>query len=224
MKCQTCGKENETTNTFCTDCGNSLMSDNPTKIYEIITRVGNFILFIPLYIALSIFLLALFETLILAVAASFMFTFGGLVTNVDIENIFIGGMETALLVFWITAVVFIIFNIIMGILMYKKNKHKIYIGKYKSVKKVTYVLLAFFLGIYGVHRFVIGDKKGGVIRLIITLGVPFIAAFFSTIFDNSVIISFYLVIICMMISQSLALSDFVIGLSKVSNENKRISI
>lgn len=35
--------------------------------------------------------------------------------------------------------------------------------------KLTATLLCFFLGAYGAHRFYIGDKKGGWIRLIVTI-------------------------------------------------------
>lgn len=218
-QCKMCGRENEISNAFCVACGKPLNSNNPNKTQEIIVQVGNFILSIPFYISLLLFGWLLIGSFIMALGAS-----AG--SDVNVEEIFNVGLGTILLIFGITSLVFIAFNIIMGKLMYKRNKEKQYIGKYKMVKKVTYVLLAYFLGQYGVHRFVIGDNKGGAIRLIVTLGVPFLIQFWSGLFSGSIIttISFYITIICMMFSYSLSISDFVIGLSKVSNENKMISI
>ena len=43
--------------------------------------------------------------------------------------------------------------------------------------KLTATLLCFFLGVYGAHRFYIGDKKGGWIRLIVTIVTCFCAGF-----------------------------------------------
>lgn len=219
MKCKFCEKMNDPTNVFCVSCGKPIMSDNPTKTQEIVVKVGNFILSIPFYISLLLFGVVLFGTFILALSASK----GALV---DVEKFFSVGMETIFLIFVITILISIVFNVAMGMFMYKKNKNKIYIGKYKMVRKITYVLLASFLGIYGVHRFVIGDNKGGAIRLIVTFGVPFTIRFLSGVFSSNIMttISFYLTMICMMFSYSLSLSDFVIGLSKVSNENRMISI
>lgn len=225
MKCQICKKENEATNTFCTSCGNKILNENnyinPAKKQEIVLKIVNFILIIicsiPIfrigYVLLSTFMLGLGS----AMSGS---------SNVDITSYFKDGIITSLLFSFCSSIIYLVFNIIMGISMNKKNKNNIYIGKYKPVKKLTYVLLAWFLGIFGIHKFVIGDKKGGIIRLIIALGVPLFTTIISEVFSVSTttIISFYVTSLCVMLSYSLSISDFVIGLSKVSDNNKMIYI
>ena len=215
-QCQICGKENSN-NMFCTECGNKLMVSRPkpTKVHEIILRIGNFLLSIPLYISILMFAYVLFGTLMLGIGSATG-------SDVDYEKFFIEGTGKALLWLFIAGIGILIFNIILGILMYKKNKNTVFVGKYKKIKKVTYALLTWFLGIYGIHRFVVKDIKGGVIRLIITIGIPFVAAILSEIGIG--VFSFYLVGIGMIIEYSTVISDFVIGLSKVSNENKMILV
>ena len=42
--------------------------------------------------------------------------------------------------------------------------------------RTAYILLAVFLGAYGIHNFFAGDKKGGLIKLLVTFLTCFIAA------------------------------------------------
>jgi len=43
-------------------------------------------------------------------------------------------------------------------------------------RRTAYVLLAVFLGAYGVHNFYAGDKKAGLIKLLVSLLTCFIGA------------------------------------------------
>lgn len=186
---------------------------------EIVLKIVNFILaiicsipiFMIVYVLLSTFLLGLGS------ATSGFYDF-------DINSYFKNGIVASTITFCITSIICLVFNVVMGISMNRKNKNNIYIGKYKPVKKVTYVLLAWFLGIFGIHKFIIGDKKGGIIRLIISLGIPSFITILSTLFSDGIItiLSFYVNLLCIMLSYSLSISDFVIGLSRASNENKMI--
>lgn len=123
----------------------------------------------------------------------------------------------------ISLIILVVFNIVMGILMNRKNKNNVYIGIYKPISKITYVLITCFFGYFGVHRFMIGDKKGGITRLIITLVIPF---FLATVMSKTISAGIFIIVLswCLLLSRSLVLSDIVIGLSKVSNENKKISL
>lgn len=214
MKCLQCGTENNN-NMFCTECGNRLMvsTPKPTKVHEIILRIGNFLLSIPLYISILMFAYVLLGTVILGIGSATG-------SDVDYEKFFIDGTGEALLWLFVAGIGILILNITVGILMYKKNKNTVFIGKYKKIKKVTYALLTCFLGIYGIHRFAIKDTKGGVIRLAITIGIPFVAAILSEIGPG--VVWFYLVAIGMIISYSLVISDFTIGLSRIPEEDKKI--
>ena len=214
MKCLQCGTENNN-NMFCTECGNKLVVSTPksTKVHEIILRIGNFLLSIPLYISILMFAYVLLGTLMLGIGSATG-------SDVDYEKFFIDGTGEALLWLFVAGIGILILNITVGILMYKKNKNTVFVGKYKKIKKVTYALLTWFLGIYGVHRFVIKDTTGGVIRLVITIGIPFISAILSEI--GMGVFSFYLVAIGMIIEYSMVISDFTIGLSRVADEDKKI--
>lgn len=218
-QCKTCGRENEATNNFCVACGKSLNLINPNKKQEIIVYVVNFILLILVYKLLFAFALVVALKLFLSLGLYQSSTYS------SFWQYFFDGLGPVFLIYGILMLVFITFNIIMGKKMYKRNKEKRYAGKYKKIRKITYAFLTFFLGQYGVHRFVIGDIKGGIIRLIIAL-TEFCMYFNSLSYILSHTTNTYSIIayICYIISHSWAISDFVIGLSKVSNENELISI
>ena len=42
-------------------------------------------------------------------------------------------------------------------------------GDYKGYSKTTLALLAFFLGAYGVHNFVLGEAKKGIMKIVFTV-------------------------------------------------------
>lgn len=189
----------------------SLNKNDPNKIQHIILKVVNLFLLIPLQILFISFVTTIFFTFFAVLGAS-------TADDINVKEYLyeIGGI--LILIPTIVFLIIVTFNILMGIYMYKRNKNNKYVGKYKRVKKIIYVLFACFLGIFGIHRFIIGDNKGGIIRLIIILIIPIIFSYFFSDY-----ISFIIAIECIMISYSLSFSDFVIGLSKVSDENKEIS-
>lgn len=232
MICKNCNNNLKENSNFCSECGKEVFyenqsdqivqekmsfSPNPTKTHELVIKIVNCLLLIPYYISILGFGILIFTTLIVGLGAA---------AGIDVApNAFFDmGAIQIITLFLITTVVILTFNITMGIIMHKKNKQFPYISSFKPIKKVTYVLLAYFFGIYGIHRFVIGDSKSGFIRLGITIGGTFIPSFISGLFNEAIVIGYGITFICIVISHGLSLSDFVIGLSKVSNENKMISV
>ena len=71
----------------------------------------------------------------------------------------------------------------------------------KKVSKVAYALLAFFLGVFGIHKFYAGHVLAGIIYLVLTLFV--VTSFISGI---------------------LSLVDFIVGLCNDSDENGLIEV
>lgn len=181
-----------------------MQQNNPNKILEIILKIGDSYLIIP-FVILTL-------RITLKIALDYIDDeYNLLNTNISLSNLLVS--------FIFIVMIILSFNIIIGIIMRKNNKRYQPQGKYKA-KKITYLLLAYFLGIYGVHKFVSGDKLGGSIRLILTLGASIIIAPIATIFFR--IPSTYITTLCIIISYGLAISDFVIGLAKISDENKEI--
>lgn len=216
MICKNCGKENNMINEFCDGCGVKLhkQETNPTKVYEIIVKVVNCILVIPFCLSIFLVLYLFLSTFLIGLGAA---TSG---SDIDINNYFNSGIGAILTLITVSFAVMLVFNIIMGVIMRRKNKENISVSNFKKVKKITYVLLAYFLGTYGIHRFIIGDNKGGVTRLIINIGGPIFISFIHSIFPWA----FFLILVPMIIGNGLNISDFVIGLSKVSDENKMIEL
>lgn len=203
------------------DLSNELVSlKNPTKIHEIIVKIVNLILILPFFISI------LFVIIFLLIAL-FSFVFFPGITISGLLKMFKYGKLEALLFVSISLIGTIVFNVVMCKLMVKKNKIIPYKGKYKKIKKKSYVEYAFFLGIFGIHRFKIEDKKGGIIRLVTTCIFLLMILFLNNIFAfNETLWSMMFEVgwIGIFLNHSLAVSDFVIGLSKVSDENKMISM
>lgn len=120
MKCQLCGKENELNNTFCIRCGNKLLNENnyinPTKNQEIVLKIVNFILTIICSIPIFMIGDVILFTFILALGASK----GS--SNVDVNSYFESGIIISLIIFCISLIIYLTFNIIMGLSMNKKIK------------------------------------------------------------------------------------------------------
>ena len=224
MLCEKCGKENDLSNQFCVHCGEKLNKEgivlkkeipvakeekeNPTAKEEKMLKIVNSIFGVILMYGVILFLGFLILNLFLAGLSGEMEDFMG------------AGISGVIIV--VMAVFLMIFNIVIGKKMYEKNKEVTYVGLGVRVNKVSYALKTYFLGMLGVHKFSIGDKKGGMLRLGLTaLGVLFVG-FFSG--SAMVVIAFYIGLLCWGISFGLTVSDVTIVLSKVSDENKMISL
>lgn len=230
MKCQACGKENDMNNKFCTGCGIQLLKNiiNPNKTLEIILKIVNVVLAAIDFLLIFTYSAYVIIAGIVAIGAAS----ASKDYSAEVKDMF-SGVKQSVIIIIIVLIISIVFNIIVGLTMYKRNKGKYYIGKYKKINKVEYVLLALFFGTLGIHRFVIGDKKGGVLRLSILiyyLFSPLLIVILIPLFPNTKILTYILTVMLfcvpvgIVIGTGLHVSDFVIGLSKVSDENKMISI
>ena len=114
------------------------------------------------------------------------------------------------IVFIVSLIGTIVANIIIKNKIEKNNE--LYIGKYKKIDKKIYILLTLFLGIFGVNKFIIGNIKGGILRLLFWLLVAI------TININLVpfIILYGLL--------GLIFSDYIIALTRKSDENNLIYV
>lgn len=216
MHCKNCDNVIEEGTLFCKNCRMEVIreSASPTKKYELIIKIVNCVLMsIYGYLSMMISGLGIILLLIIGIIST---------KNPDInfETAFGTFFDVKVVAWFIVSVIIFIFNIIMGILMNKKNKNTITVSKFKKIKKTTYILLTFFLGMYGVHRFAIGDKKGGLIRL----GIIFGGTIIIIRICEFMITSIFFILVPSFINFGLVLSDFVIGLSKISDENKMIAI
>ncbi|MBQ6840644.1 MAG: TM2 domain-containing protein [Bacilli bacterium] len=202
MKCEVCNSELNNNN--CDKC-NPQKNESPTKGYEKLVYVVNCIFII----VLLIMLMGLF------VSSGIL----GLLYIISLGNVDLLNEVDKMIPLVSIAIILpmILFNIILGISMYLKNKKEIYIGKYAPINKIKYVLLACFLGIAGVHRFAIKDTEGGIKRVIFTLGIPFVLYIILLILDVNLI---FFGILSIVAGYSVVLSDVVIALSKVSRDGE----
>lgn len=215
MKCNFCEKINNQTDLYCAFCGKPLNTKNPNKIQEWILIIVNSVFILP-FIYIPIFGLKLFEEIIEGAASA-----DG--SELDIDFLF--GLDVSIDFFpqiIIASIILLLVNIGMGIIMNKRNKNTNYVGKYKMIDKTLYLSLVSSFGVIAMHRFVIGDFKGGLIRLLMIFIFPIF--FLILLLFTSLPIFLILLIFSVAIGFGLYSSDLVIGLSKVSNQNHMISI
>ncbi len=206
MICSKCHNQIDANVKFCPYCGekntNGCEFPNPNKKNEKILTIANIILS---FFAVSIFNILIFRILLptalfvfMIVMALFLIPLGiPLSFNLPSSTTFLSNHLTLLLgALAITNIVIFIVNIVMGIKMSKINQQENYSqGKY-ATKKLRFVLTTYFLGLFGVARIGLGDKKRGALLLICTL----------TVWGS-------------FISVGLCLTDIVIALSKKKDTN-----
>ena len=193
-------------NNFCIKCGNILQKSCNTKKQEIVLRVINCVLIIPIYFFLYSFVLEFMNIIS--------------VGSVDSKFFVIENFGVVSFIAFIDMLVLVFFNIFSVIKMYKNNKYHKSIIKHKKVNKLVYILIAFLFGKYGVHRFIVNDIKNGFFYLFfdyfLTLFI-FILSFLVPILLSLIGLPFFIEI-------AFVLSDIVIGFSKQSDTDKMIYV
>lgn len=138
----------------------------------------------------------------------------GLLSLVISESIF---KETSVLsITIITSIIFVVS--LIGIIITNitiKNRiasDELFEGKYKKINKTTYILITLFLGSFGINKFIIGNFKEGIIRLLFWL---------------LIIVTININIIPFMILYGLLgliFSDFIVALTRKKDENNMIYV
>ena len=130
------------------------------KIYKILLRIINFIfpitftaLWFVSFLFMIFFIPSVIETKSLIKGFIAPFTF--------LEKFNSSGK-----IQFILGIILLIINIILIILIKRYNK-KHNINEYRDVDSTKYVLLALFFGLFGAHKFLIKDKKRGILYIII---------------------------------------------------------
>lgn len=222
--CNKCGNENKTDNKFCSSCGNSLVAlneKNPTKGLEIFLKLLNSIIGT---VSIGFVLLSFGLWLVMLIVCAF----GGTACMEQAEdknllNFMLNGNGLGIVigVFVIVMLILLVINILTVIKMKSINKKTNYIGKYR-VKKSTYIVLAFFFGMFGVHRFAANDKKMGYIHLAL-FSLNIIVLLLFKIFPGIGVL-LPLGFVLALVSDVLGLTDGIIAISKISNEKGEITI
>ena len=96
------------------------------------------------------------------------------------------------------------------VIKYLQKNNESYVGKYKKIDKTMYILLTFFLGIFGINKFIIGNIKSGIIRLLFWVLV-------AVTIDINII---PLIIIYSLLG--LIFSDLIIATTRKKDENNMI--
>lgn len=246
MYCSKCGNRVNDNQNFCQNCGNNVQTinkqifenstvfnvvPNPQNImqnsnenllnyktiYEKVLVVLNSILFgFLIYYFYSGFGLVILSILFDILFLIFIVAFGGepfMFTEEALIN-----LEGSMFVFIILSIILIVFNVLIGYLMYKNNTSS---NTGFKVNKVKYLLVTYLLGIFGVHRFMIKDKKGGKIRLVL-IGASIVVIFIGMILGINIIS--YLHIMLLGCAFGLEITDFVIALTKIPDNEKNILV
>lgn len=247
MYCGECGNKLDGNEKFCRKCGNSIQVINNQNLSNEMQSQGNSVqalndkkqlnysykstyekILLALNIVLCSFLIYYFSIGFLSVLVfffldiilcPFIIMFGGepfMFTNGALEIV-----DQIMPIFLILFLAFILLNGIMCYLMYKKNKASTSFNTGVKVNKFIYLLVTFFFGIFGVHRFIAKDTNGGIFRLL--LWVVVIATFVISVSDviASSILS-YMLFASLGCIIALTTSDFVIALAKVSDNESNI--
>jgi len=123
-------------------------------------------------------------------------------------------------IFIAICLILIIINIIMRNLMCKNNKYNNYIDTGFKVNKLKYVIITIFLGIFGIHRFIIKDKKGGMFRLGL-LGTLLISTAIVVNESNKALLLHVILLGCTI---GIAITDLIIALAKTSDNDNNIVV
>lgn len=198
----------------------SYFANNFSSKYEKILLVGEAVLS-------SIFMYYLFKGFGLVVAAFmadilfmvFIVSFGGepfMFTEkamIEFENTFP--------IFLVVLLFYSLFYLIICNLLRKEYKSNIDLNNRGiKVNKTKYMLTLYFLGIFGVHRFIINDKFGGKIRLGLFLFTVLSICLYPVIEG----FSFILFILLLGCSMGLEMADIIIAKTKMSDNEKNIYV
>lgn len=116
-------------------------------------------------------------------------------------------------------VIILILNVWLVITMRKINReNKSDVGF--VVNKITYIVMAFLFGGWGLHKFVAKDNRRGLIHIVLFFLLPIALEILSHINANLLLFT----LVGPLLSISLAWSDIWIGISKVSDHNKNILV
>jgi len=134
----------------------------------------------------------------------------------NFDNIYI-----LILITGFIALIILGFNFLMKRLIKKNNNDINNSLSSIKVKKYKYILCAQFLGIFGIHKFLIKDNASGKIRLLLFI-LPIILNILFINFEFNLIM-FITFMSPIAISIALIKSDIVIAKAKITDENGMIS-
>ena len=231
MFCSKCGKEINDTTKFCQNCGNQInisnnsaykITDvNPNKTEEIKLKIINCIL-MPIYAVLGIVVFAALVSPIFALIISAFTLF--FVSPTEIIESWQSEINSMI---YISIIILIIIGICNYIFL-KKTKEKMLKNNYQTIVKTNYLinkkkylLLSFFFGVFGVHRFAAGDKKGGFKYLYVWIVMVILTIIFS---EKSYSIIIGITAFLIFENIALALTDHFIAKTKTVDENGNIYV
>ena len=199
------------------------MKDDNKK-HEIILKTVNGILYLLIGIPLMLLLLAPIAFFACAIGGTACFetlenndSFGAWLLNFDNIIMFI-------LIAGALALAIMIFNIVMKRIIKKYNQQNTNSNQsLVKVNKNKYLLCAYFLGIFGVHKFMIKDKNSGKIRLFL-LALPILSQFALLKSEFNIIVFFVCLLSPLLISIGLIQYDITIAKSKIPDEKGMITI